>query len=249
MHSGSPEQWIDFLESQVPAIVNLVINAWEAMPPPAGNELEDMVSETLCRLLRQSRASRELPFQIHPQLVELDPAAGEDQGRMDIVFLPLVNREDIYFCLECKRLNVREVDGVRPYFAEYVRYGMFRFVRGQYANTVRFGGMLAFVLDGNVHGAIAGVENNITMHHRNLGMDSPGTFRPSTVRPADNRVRETEHRRGAAPEPFLIQHLFMAGDPKSPLRPASVTVVKPSPKGKPSSKSPRNRRKDASKPI
>ena len=249
MHLGSPEQWIDFLESQVPAIVSLVIDTWEAIPPPAGNELEDRVSENLCRLLRQSRASRELPFQIHPQLVELDPAAGEDQGRMDIVFLPLVNREDIYFCLECKRLNVREVDGVRPYFAEYVRYGIFRFVRGQYANTVRFGGMLAFVLDGNVHGAIAGVERNITTHHRELGMDSPGTLRPSTARPADNRVRETEHRRSAALEPFLIQHLFMAGDPKSPLRPAPITAVEPSPKRKTKSKSLRKRRKDASKPT
>lgn len=238
MHLGSPEQWIDFLESQVPAIVSLVIDTWEAMPPPAGDELEDRVSENLCRLLRQSRASRELPFQIHPQLVELDPAAGEDQGRMDIVFLPLVNREDIYFCLECKRLNVRKVDGVRPYFAEYVQYGVLRFVRGQYANTVRFGGMLAFVLDGNVHGAIAGVEKNITALHRELGMDSPGKFRPSTARPADNRVHETEHRRGAALEPFLIQHLFMAGDPRSPLRPTSITVAKAGRKGKPKSKVP-----------
>lgn len=222
MHLGSPEHWVGFLESQVPAIVTLIIDAWESMPPPAGNELEDRISETLCRLLRQSRASRDLPFQIHPQLVELDPAAGEDQGRMDIAFLPLVNREDIYFCLECKRLNVRDVEEVRPYFAEYVQHGVFRFVRGQYSNKVRFGGMLAFVLDGNVQVAIAGVENNLQMHHRDLGLEPPGRFQPSKIRPDDDRLRETEHRRRITDqEPFLIQHFFMAGDPNAPLRKAT----------------------------
>jgi hypothetical protein len=238
---GSPEQWIGFIESQVPAIVNLVIAAWEAMPAPAGNELEDTVSETLCRLLRQSRNRCDLPFRIDTQLVELDTAAGQDQGRLDIVFSPAVPREDLYFCLECKRLNVREADGVRPYFSEYVRFGMFRFVRGQYARSVRFGGMLAFVLDGDVPGAMTGVERNIRTNHRDLGMTPPGEFRPSAARPTDNRVRETEHRRGAEPNPFVIHHLFMPGDPHTPLRPpppppAAVKPKKTKSRGKPTGK-------------
>ena len=162
-HFGSPEQWVDFIESQVPDIIGLVVETWESLPPPAGNELEDEVSESLCRSLRQSRNRCDLPFRIDTQLVELDPAAGQDQGRMDIVFSPAVPRENIYFCLECKRINVREAGTPkpRPYFAEYVQYGMFRFVRGQYANSVRYGGMLAFVLDGDVTDAVSGVECNI----------------------------------------------------------------------------------------
>lgn len=231
-HFGSPEQWIGLIESQLPAILGLVIEAWEAMPAPAGNELEDTVSNELCRRLRQTRTGRDLPFRIDTQLVELDPAAGQDQGRMDVVFSPAVPREDIYFCLECKRLNVREADGVRPYFAEYVRFGMIRFIRGQYARSVRFGGMLAFVLDGNVASAMTGVEGNIRSHHSNLGMAPPGVFRPSAARPTDARVRETEHRRGNDPDPFVIQHLFMAGDPKAPLRPPPP----PTPPAKPKKK-------------
>jgi hypothetical protein len=128
---GSPTEWANLLDSQVPDILALVIETWEAMPPPAGNELEDRVSESLCHSLRQSRNSRDLPFRIDTQLVELDPAAGQDQGRMDIVFSPPVPRENIYFCLECKRINVREASGIRACFVEYVRFGMFRFVRGQ----------------------------------------------------------------------------------------------------------------------
>ena len=163
-------------------------------------------------------------LRIDTQLVELDPAAGEDQGRMGIVFSPLVPRKDIYFCLECKRLNVREAAAVRPYFAEYVKFGMLRFVRGQYARSVRFGGMLAFVLDESVASAMRGVDRNIRNHHGDLGMAAPGEFRTSSVRPSDTRIRETEHRRGTDPVPFLIQHLFMAGDPTAPLRPATPPV-------------------------
>ncbi|MBK1842055.1 hypothetical protein JHL17_32130 [Azospirillum sp. YIM B02556] len=228
-HYGSPSEWTDLLESQVPVILDVVISTWETMPPPAGNELEDTVSEALCRALRQSRNRCDLPFRIDTQMVELDPEAGQDQGRMDIVFSPPVPREEIYFCLECKRLNVREADGVRPYFAEYVRYGMFRFVRGQYSRSVQSGGMLAFVLDGDLARAMAGVESNVGNHHRELGMTTPGIFRASAARPNDDRVRETEHNRGANLGSFIIQHLFMAGDPNTPLRPPRTpgAITKP----------------------
>jgi hypothetical protein len=162
-------------------------------------------------------------------LVELDPAAGQDQGRMDIVFSPPVPREDIYFCLECKRLNVRDHSGgtPRPHFVQYVQFGMLRFVRGQYGNSVRFGGMLAFVLNGDVPGAISGVENNIRRMHADLCMNAPGSFLASTIRSSDTRIRETRHSRAAQSEPFVIHHLFMAGDPNAPLRPIPPPNTKP----------------------
>jgi hypothetical protein len=220
MHFGSPDNWVDFIESQVPQILELVVGTWEAMPPPAGDELEDTVSESLCRALRQSRNRCDLPFRIDTQLVELDPAAGQDQGRMDIVFSPPVPREDIYFCLECKRLNVRDHSGgtPRPYFVEYVQFGMLRFVRGQYANSVRFGGMLAFVLNGDVPTAISGVEDNIRRMYLDLAMNAPGSFHASTLRPADLRIRETQHTRTGQAVSFTLHHMFMPGDPSSPLR-------------------------------
>jgi hypothetical protein len=193
--TGSTAEWADLLDSQVPDILALVVDTWEAMPPPAANAKEDPVSESLCRMLRRARERCDLPFRIDTQLVELDPVAGEDQGRMDIVFSPPAPREDIYFCLECKRLNVRGPDGIRPYFAEYVRFGMSRFVRGQYSRVVRNGGMLAFVLNGDVSGAQVGVEENIKAQSRHLGMDPPGAFQLSSIRPTDTRARETYQRR------------------------------------------------------
>ena len=209
-HAGNLGAWVNLLDSQVPDILSLVIEAWGQMPDIAPDAKEDPVSETLCRKLRQSRNRCDLPLRIDTQLVELDPAADEDQGRMDIVFSPMVPRESIYFSLECKRLNVLTSDGtIRPYSAEYVRFGMMRFVKGQYALQVRHGGMLAFVLDGDVASAIAGISRNVQRLRNELAMKEEDHPARSGVFPDDDRLRETSHDRAAPADPITIHHLFM----------------------------------------
>ena len=119
------------------------------MPRPATNAAEDHITLALCHVLRQSRTARRLPFQIHTQQVELDPLSPEETGRLDIVFNVLVPQEDIYFCLEGKRLNVAKDGRTRSYASEYVRLGMMRFVLGKYSRAVHHGGMIGYVMDGN----------------------------------------------------------------------------------------------------
>ena len=87
---GVPTQWADLIDPMLPEILKLVISSWEEMPLPAPDDKEDNITIALCRTLRQSRTARGLMFQIHTQLVELEPATGEDPGRQDIVFVPLV---------------------------------------------------------------------------------------------------------------------------------------------------------------
>ena len=151
----------------------------------------------------------------------LEPGSCDELGRTDIAFKPFVPSDKIYFCLECKRLNVRALNTLRPrpYFSEYVRNGMSRFISGQYAGALRNGGMLAFVLDADLNAAMAGVQGNIQAAHAELGMSLPADFASSSVRPADARIRETIHRRGHNHEPFRMHHLFMAGDPNAPMLP------------------------------
>ncbi len=208
---GAPDEWIDLIDTLVPDILDLVISTWESMPPLASDAREDPTTETLCRCLRQNQITCCLPFHILPQMVELDPAVGEDQGRMDIVFLLLVPREDIYFCLECKRLNVVGDHGIRPYTSEYVTHGILRFIRGQYAAQVRQGGMLGYVLDGNIAQAIQNVSRVIRNRFEELGMESPGEMLPSSVRPDDSRLKETHHSRQHLSGTFQMHHIFAAG--------------------------------------
>lgn len=205
---GAPGEWSDLIESLVPDILALIISTWTAMPAVSTTPGEDPITEQLCRLLRMNRTSSDLPFQIHTQMVELDPPAGEDQGRMDIAFLPMVPREDIYFCLECKRLNVPDNGSVRSLASEYITHGMMRFVRGQYALRVHHGGMLGCVLDGNVPSAIQSVGGLIKKRHEELQMQPPGDLKPSSIRSDDERARETRHVRKDQSKAFLIHHMF-----------------------------------------
>lgn len=207
---GVPTEWADLIDSLVPEILSLVIASWEGMRSPSPDEREDSISVELWRALRRNRTARELMFQVDTQQVELEPMPGEDIGRLDIAFRPLIPREDIYFCLECKRLNVVKGGETRAYASEYVTFGMLRFVTGQYAKAVRQGGMVAYVLDGNISRAMTNVETNIRSQHSALRMDPPGAFQPSTVLKDDARVRETHHHRAHETNLFRIHHLFMA---------------------------------------
>ena len=206
---GAPTEWTDLIDTLVPQILTLVIATWEGLSAPASDAREDDVTIALCRALRQNRTARALPFQVYTQQVELDPVPGEDMGRLDITFLPCIPREDIYFCLECKRLNVVKGDKRPAYASQYVRFGMLRFITGQYAKAVRHGGMVAYVLDGNVPRAIANVGANIRAQYSALCMTAPGAFLRSTVLKHDNRARETHHHRAHETNLFCIHHLFM----------------------------------------
>jgi hypothetical protein len=208
---GDPTAWLDFIDSQMPAILRLVISTWRDMPPLAPDALEDPITEVLCRALRRNRTSGELPFRIDIQMVELDPAADERQGRMDIVFSPMVPNEAIYFCLECKRLNAMIGGQRRTLATEYVRQGMFRFVRRQYGAQVRHGGMLGYVLDGQVDAAVNAVAVAIVAQKNELGVVGEPNLSPSRFLPDEVGVFETAHSRAEAQQPFLVQHIFSAG--------------------------------------
>ena len=212
---GSPANWADLLEQMLPQLLRLTIATWRELPGPLDSDREDDITNALCRALRESRTVRELPFYVQTQLVELEPTAGQDLGRLDIAFLPTglsgAPNESIYFCLECKRLNVRTNGQMRTYASEYVLHGIIRFVSGQYSRAVRHGGMLGYVLDGNVQTAINSVARNVQRRCAELGMEPPGGLRPSTILSGEAGARETQHRRKHDAALFLIHHLFVAG--------------------------------------
>ncbi|MGC0779409.1 MAG: hypothetical protein WCD68_19585, partial [Candidatus Acidiferrum sp.] len=192
---GISTEWSDLIDPMLPEILNLVIASWQEMPSPPPDEKEDNITITLCRILMQNRTARGLMFQVRTQVVELDPMPGQELGRLDIAFIPLVPREDIYFCLESKRLNVVKNGERRAYASEYVQFGMLRFVTGQYSNAVRHGGMIGYVLDGDVSSAMTNVEANIQQRHEELCMIPPGALVPSTVLIGNSRAKETHHQR------------------------------------------------------
>lgn len=209
MTAGDPAGWDDlFANNLVPSVLELVLEAWATIDKPVGDEHEDATTVRLhCAMLKGKDRSRHA-FLIRIQDVEVDTSLGKVTGRKDIAFFP-ATEEDIYFCLEAKRLNV-VVNGVRKALAdEYVKNGMQRFVDGKYGGRVRHGGMLGYVLDGDVARAMTNVSNNIDANRVALCMAQSGTWRRSSSRPTDTHARESVHYCLREPAGFLIHHVFV----------------------------------------
>lgn len=225
---GKPAGWAGLIDPMVPEILRLVVETWGEMQPPAPDQREDDITNQLCVALQRNRRVRKLMFYVITQMVILKPDAGEEVGRMDITFLPtgkdLAPNESIYFCLECKRLNVLKNGRRRSYASEYVKFGMLRFVTGQYSLSVRHGGMVGYVLDGDVSRAMSNVENCIRKHRAKLRIVGPDAFVPSEHLKGVQSARESHHHRAHESTPFRIHHLFIAG--MSPTGDAAVVAAK-----------------------
>jgi hypothetical protein len=212
MIDGDPSDWDDFFQQNlVPAVLAYVVATWEQMPKPGPSDLEDAISDKLYAALLKAKRRNDFPFLIRREDLEFDLDLAKVTGRKDIVFFPSLREQEVYLCLEAKRLNA-VISGVRKSLAgEYVRLGMRRFVRSKYARSVRHGAMLAYVLDGDIDRAMRNVERRIREWIKQLRINADGGFVASTVRPDDPRAKETHHRRRDEKAIFRIHHLFMAG--------------------------------------
>lgn len=90
-----------------------------------------------------------------------DADTGEELGRIDLCLL-YGHEESVYFAFECKRLNVPFPSGMKSLAGEYVgSQGMMCFVTGKYADGHEHGGMIGFVMSGDVGTAIQAVRHAI----------------------------------------------------------------------------------------
>lgn len=177
------------------------------MEKPGQDAQEDDISKRLYVALVSGKDRNNHAFLLRYQDVEIDEDLSKESGRKDIVFFPSLFDEPIYFCLEAKRLNAL-VTGQRKSLAdEYVKEGMQRFVDGKYSRHVRHGGMLGYVLDGDIDRAIANVSNCIRLHRAGLRIDGPADLLRSRIRPDDPHARETRHRRPNEAIAFCLHHV------------------------------------------
>jgi len=213
MTVGDPSYWDDlFQQNLIPAVFAHVITTWELMPKPGPSDLEDAISVKLYSALVKAKDRNTHAFRIEYQVVEVDTDLAAVTGKKDIVFVPSLQQEEVYLCLEAKRLNALVAGFRRSLADEYVKEGMQRFVDGKYARFVRHGAMLGYVLDGDTHRAMKNVENNIRSRLTELRMEKNGGFLASTIRPADALTKETRHRRAHETAVFRIHHIFVAGE-------------------------------------
>jgi hypothetical protein len=168
---------------------------------------EDPITRDLIVRIRRDRAIRDSPLWVISQfelLTDVTDRPVVPVGYLDIAIQFLSGSSKLCLAIECKRLNVARKNGRRVSLSgEYVRQGMMRFVSGQYSPDLSLGGMIGYVMDGNVEGAYLAIRKQIEIHASELLCDL-------------SQLRElilpeyfsTEHGRFAVP--IELRHLLLS---------------------------------------
>lgn len=171
MYEGDFSLWDDlFPDSLVPQLIELICEAWQSIKLDKSDRLEVPITRKLYARLQLLKSLRDqgpdrLPFRISWETPLVDPLTSVVKGRIDIRFSH-GHCEEVYFAVECKRLNVVSRTRVSSLAGDYVEDGMMRFITGQYAEGLDKGGMLAYVMDGQIGPAVESIRRAIEARRR-----------------------------------------------------------------------------------
>ena len=173
MFVGDPREWKDRFITLDERLLHRILHVWsQCVALLSSQPEEDAITINLVALLSKDAGVRRMchwveyqyePFGTHPNGMKFS------KGKIDIAILLDWERER-YLAYECKRLNVRH-GGTRSSLAtRYVKDGMMRFLTEQYAEGLPVGGMLGYVLDGDLAFALTQVSAAIAAHESPLSL-------------------------------------------------------------------------------
>jgi hypothetical protein len=215
---GKSEVWRKALVDVYDFVYRTILRVWpecrillKAHPPQAQRKrrptkgkrrrpIEDPITRSLIVLLRRDDVARQR-YIINSQL-ELLPsspdAAADPIGYLDIAIEFFVGADQLCLAMECKRLNIPHA----TLAGRYVEEGMMRFVSGQYSPHLPLGGMIGYVMNGDVERAYAAIRGQIDAHAEQLLCD------PGGIVDSEWPVRfRSRHRRTAVP--IELRHLLL----------------------------------------
>jgi hypothetical protein len=203
---GNLDKWTTrFPTSLVPQIIRLVLNSWNNFSTSQIHEVP--ITQEFFVVLERNQEFSKLPFLPDLEVILPNENGTEQKGRLDLRFIHGYRRK-VYFSIECKRLSVHFPSGFDTLASEYVTDGMYRYFNGQYAQELDKGGMLGYVMDGNIDEAIQSVKAAIENRRQHLHMESDDTLRPCSFL-SSKQVKETFHNYGPTNQ-FVIYHIFLS---------------------------------------
>jgi len=203
--TGDINLWAkNFPSEYIPAVIRLILNSWQTFKFTC-KPLEVPITQRLCAHLRNNKDRSFDFFRIDWEPYEIDDR-GNITGRIDLKFSQGLD-EKVYFSFECKRLRVIFPSGFDSLASKYVTDGMSRYFNGQYAQGLDRGGMLGYVMDGNIDEAIKDVQKAIEERRQNLYMSEGHTLKEATIISSE-QVKESSHNYGPDGK-FVIYHIFL----------------------------------------
>ncbi len=203
--TGNLSSWSSrFPDSLVPQIIDLILNTWKSFSTNKTGEVP--ITQAFFVSLERNQEATRLPFLIDLEIIIPNEDGSKQQGRLDLRFIHGYRRK-VYFAVECKRLRINPPSGFKALAGEYVKDGMLRYFNGQYAEGLDKGGMLGYVLDGEIDKALNDVKKAIENRRTSLHMGQEETLRRSSYM-SSKQVRETIHQYGPKGH-FVIYHIFL----------------------------------------
>ncbi len=202
-----------FPNDLLPYVFRMILEEWPKFERPE-RPLENRITNrfvghlnSVCR--RPELFSQALPFSFDYRKKLSDADADSESGEIDIVVDSYSPHPDAYFSFECKRLNVTFDSGFRSLAAEYVgEEGMCCFVSIQYPCTCGAGGMIGYVMDGNISAAKSSINHSLSRRQIELRLQEPTQLHPATILANDPSICQTLHSVDGVP--LLIYHLLVA---------------------------------------
>ncbi|MFP4121718.1 hypothetical protein [Coleofasciculus sp.] len=205
---GNLDPWADtFPRGLIPEILEMVVSEWASFPQPNSNDHEVPITRRFRLVLIQSKNIKKLPVRIDREIPEDNFETGEEVGRIDLRFTHGY-REDVYFTFECKRLNIIRKDNQRESLAtQYVEEGMMRFITSQYASGLLNGGMIGYIMNGDIKTALQAVNRGVESRCQELRINPPSGLCTSSLIPTNTQVKETLHNLES--RKLTIHHVFL----------------------------------------
>lgn len=200
---GNPSEWDGFFPSGLrDEILNLIIDSWDHFEKI--NDIENRITSGFCCVLEDEKDKRDLPFRIINEHV-----LNKKKIRIDINFL-YGSKNNVYFAFECKRLRViskkGKIAGSKDANAYIGPQGMKCFIDGRYIGAHGSGGMIGYVMDGNVNEAIDDVRKAIKKNSSALKVVTNTSLEPSTSQPDIDFLKESYH---LGEKQLLMYHIFL----------------------------------------
>jgi hypothetical protein len=185
-------------------VLRFVIEVWEGFSLHTDVVLEPRITKLLTGAICDRYEREERDWFVVPEFPDWDEESGKEESRTDIRFYPPgPKRRSVCFVFESKRLNMPAANS-----DEYVGHsGMMCFVLGKYSRGLRCGGMIGYVMDGDLRRANRNVTRAIKRKRKALRITPDGEFRPTPLLPDSTWHGETRHDRDSGV--IVLFHLLL----------------------------------------
>jgi hypothetical protein len=190
-------------------VMQLILGTWQTFSLHRIVRLETRITAVFRDALIEAYVAAGRSWFITLEDPITDPTFGTEEGRNDLNFFPPQHYgQKVFFTVECKRLRVMRDSGFVHLADAYVEKGIQRFVDGQYSSGLPCGGMVGYVMDGQVQAAFDKVQNEIAGRFRALcAPDRNALEKPSSVLPSYEFSADTVHIRSDGE--FKLHHLLL----------------------------------------